>query len=153
MKRRNIKSRLHHLIWRSDLEMTRFGLALGSILCALLLAWPGDLFQARPDDYRLMAGIASEWTWAALFFLQGSVMLYSLLVGYRSNLSFLSDALLGCLLWSSLTVASFVAHYESLTTYQPPAELAFVAVGAAMSWWCFVRYSVSTGEEGCHCDQ
>lgn len=30
MKRRNIKSRLHYLIWRSDLEMTRLGLAIGS---------------------------------------------------------------------------------------------------------------------------
>jgi len=62
MTKRNIHRRLHYLIWRSDLEMTRLGLALGSILWALLLFWPGSLFEAYPATYRLMDGIASSWT-------------------------------------------------------------------------------------------
>jgi hypothetical protein len=142
MTKRNILSRLSHIMWRSDLEATRLGLALGSLLWAGFLFWPGELFTPTRTTYHVMAEIMPEYCWAAAFLLQGCVMLYSLLWGYRSKLSFVADALLGCVLWTTSTAACFMAHYNSLATYQPPAAMSYELVGALASWWCLVRYSV-----------
>ena len=141
MRQRNIKSRLTHIMWYSDLEATRFSLAMGSILWAVLLFWPGELFTPARTTYQLMAAIAPEHIWAALFLFQGSVMIYSLLWGYRSQLSFVADAVLGCLLWSSSTIACFLSHYQSPASYQPPAAMSYEVMGALASWWCLVRYT------------
>jgi hypothetical protein len=88
-----------------------------------------------------MAALAHENVWASLFLLQGCVMLYSLLWGYRSRLSFVVDALLGCVLWTVSTAACFIAHYHAATSYQPPAAMAYEVMGAMASWWCLVRYT------------
>lgn len=142
MKPRNIKARIAHIMWRSDLEATRLGLAMGSLLWAAFLFWPGDLFTPARTTYLVMAEIAPEECWGAMFLLQGVVMMYSLLWGYRSRLSFAVDALLGCVLWTTSTAACFIAHYNSLATYQPPDAMSYELVGALASWWCLVRYSL-----------
>lgn len=141
-QRRDIVRRILHIMWQSDLEATRFGLALGSILWAVFLFWPGELFTPERVTYKIMAEIAPEGCWAAAFLLQGLVMMYSLLWGYRSKLAFVVDALLGCVLWTASTAACFLAHYHSIATYQPPAAMAYELVGSIGSWWCLVRYSV-----------
>lgn len=142
LTKRNIQSRIAHIMWQSDLEATRFALAMGSLLWALFLFWPGELFNPSRTTYVVMAEIAPEGCWAAAFLVQGIVMLYSLLWGYRSKLSFVADALLGCVLWTTSTAACFIAHYHSLATYQPPAAMSYELVGALASWWCLVRYSL-----------
>lgn len=144
-----VKCRLIHILWRSDLELTRLALACGSLLWAELLFWPGDLFGPGRKTYDLMAHIAPEWAWAWLFMIQGTVMLYSLLEGYKSEISLLADALLGCVLWTVSTAACFLAHFESWATYKPPAAMSFEVIGAMMSWWCLVRYSVPS-KKACH---
>lgn len=141
MTPRNIKSRIQHILWKSDLEATRLGLALGSLLWAALLFWPGDLFAPGRTTYAVMAEIANEQIWGAAFLLQGLVMSYSLLWGYKSRLSFIADALLGCALWTTSTAACFLAHYHSFSTYQPPAAMSYELIGAITSWWVLVRYS------------
>lgn len=141
MRRRSIPSRIHYIMWYSDLEATRFSLALGSLLWALLLFWPGELFSPTRKTYELMAHLAPESAWGVLFLFQGAVMLYSLLWGYRSKASFVCDALLGCLLWTVSTAACFISHYTSFSTYQPPAAMSYEVMGALASWWCLVRYS------------
>ena len=140
--RRNIRARLGHILWKSDLEATRLGLACGSLLWAMFLFWPGDLFTPTRTTYKVMAEIAPEECWGALFLLQGVVMLYSLLWGYRSRLSFVVDALLGCILWTTSTAACFLAHYQSFNTYQPPAAMSYELIGSLASWWVLVRYSL-----------
>lgn len=145
--KRNIKKRIGYLIWYSDLEMTRFGLALGALLWALLLFWPGTLFAPERTTYSLMSAIASEELWGVAFMVQGVTMLYSLLWGYKSRVSFVLDALLGCVLWTASTAACFIAHYTSSHSYQPPAAMAYEVVGSLMSWWVMVRYcSINKGE-------
>lgn len=140
--RRDIKRRIAHILWRSDLEATRFNLAIGSILWAVFLFWPGDLFTPTRTTYLIMGEIAPEQCWAMAFLLQGLVMMYSLLWGYKSSIYFVADALLGCVLWTASTAACFMSHYQSLATYQPPAAMAYELVGAIASWWVLVRYSL-----------
>ena len=134
--------RIRHIMWRSDLEATRFMLASGSLVWAMLLFLPGDLFSPARTTYTLMAALAREEIWASLFLLQGTVMTYSLLWGYRSRLSFLLDAILGCVLWTASTAACFIAHFNGWENYQPPAAMSYEVMGALASWWCLVRYSV-----------
>lgn len=141
MNARNIPNRIKHILWCSDLEATRFGLAIGSLLWAVLLFWPGTLFTPERTTYRLMAEVAQEEVWALAFLIQGFAMLYSLLWGYKSRISFTLDALFGCVLWTTSTLACFIAHYKSIYTYQPPAAMAYELIGAMFSWWHLVRYS------------
>ena len=141
MRQHNAMSRLRYIMWHSDLEATRFSLAFGSLLWATFLFLPGDLFSSDRKTYELMAYIAPEQVWGSLFLLQGTVMVYSLLRGYRSRLSFIVDALLGCALWTVSTSACFISHYQSLETYQPPAAMAYEVMAALASWWCLVRYT------------
>ena len=138
--KRDIKKRIGYLIWLSDLEMTRLGLACGALLWALLLFWPGTLFTPERTTYTLMAAIAPEELWGVAFLVQGVTMVYSLLWGYKSKLSFVFDALLGCVLWTASTAACFIAHYASSRSYQPPAAMAYEVIGSLMSWWVMVRY-------------
>lgn len=148
MTERNVVPRLSYILWHADLEATRFSLACGSLLWAILLFWPGDLFTPARHTYVLMSLVAPEELWGALFALQGFVMLYSLLWGYKSRLSFVVDAFLGCVLWTAATVACFIAHYQSIGTYQPPAAMSYEVMGALASWWCLVRYSYPKNKKG-----
>ena len=140
MIKRNISSRLNFILWRSDLEATRLALAVGSLLWALLLFYPGELFTETRTTYRLMAQIALENVWGMAFLLQGVVMFYSLLWGTKSHLTYMADALLGCVLWTSSTAACFISHYFYAPIYQPPAAMSYEVVAAVASWWCLVRY-------------
>ena len=140
MVKRNVLGRLRHIMWRSDLEATRLALAFGSLIWAALLFYPGELFTESRTTYRLMAQIANEDAWGAAFLIQGVVMVYSLLWGYKSRVTYIADALPGCILWTSSTAACFISHYVYSQTYQPPAAMSYEVVAAAASWWCLVRY-------------
>lgn len=144
--RRNVLRRLKFIMWNADLEATRLGLAMGSLLWAFFLFWPGELFSPGRATYAVMGEIAPELCWASAFLLQGLVMMYSLLWGYRSRLAFVADAVLGCVLWTASTAACFLAHFHSLATYQPPAAMSYEIVAACASWWCLVRYSLDKCE-------
>jgi hypothetical protein len=134
-------------MWQSDLEATRFALAAGSIMWAVFLFWPGPLFTPERATYRIMAEMAHELVWASAFLVQGVVMTYSLLWGYRSRCYFLLDALLGCFLWTASTAACFLAHFHSIHTYQPPAAMSYELIGSLASWWCLVRFSIVKKEQ------
>ena len=136
--RRNIRRRLNYLLWCSDLEATRFTLAMAALMWALLLFWPGETFS-RPT-YSLMGQMAPEWAWASLFGLQGTVMLYSLLTGWRNALVMVVDAVLGCALWSASCIAML------LSIYPPPAAISAEIAAAFASWWVLVRFKCPKGE-------
>ena len=143
MTQRNIPSRIAYLFWRSDMEMTRFGLALGAVVVGLLLLWPGQLFAPERTTYLLMGKVAPEICWGSLFLVQGLVMIYSLLYGYRSKVFFVVDAVMGCVLWSSMVILCFMSHYiYSHGAYQPPAAMGYDLIGMFLSFWHLVRYSL-----------
>jgi hypothetical protein len=160
MIRRNLAKRFSFLLWKSDLEATRFTLAMGAIMWAVLLAWPGELFPS-PDQiahfqgrmtYALMAQIMDEDYWAGLWLLQGTVMLYSLFVGVRNCAMLVFDAVLGVALWTFCVISAFVVYWphavfsEAVMTYSPPAAMAGELWLVAASWWVLVRYKC----EPCH---
>ena len=129
-----LKERLRHLMFAIDMEGTRFTLALAACLWSIMLFWSGDTFD-RPT-YTVMASIADELTWAALFGLQGICAFYSLLTEKKTRFLFNFDAVLGCLLWSGSCVAML------MSVYPPPAAISAEIAAAFASWWVLVRFSV-----------
>lgn len=129
-----LKMRLHDIMWGSDLIASRFFVSLASIFWSFLLFWPGDTF-ARPT-YTLMSKFANETTWAILFGLQGLAGLYSIIHKSRDKLLLVTDAVLGCMLWTGSCVAML------LSVYPPPAAISAEIVAAIMSWWILVRYPI-----------
>ncbi len=126
--------RLSVILWGSDLIATRFFLASASLMWSFLLFWPGDTF-ARPT-YSLMSKFAGEITWAILFGVQGLAGIYSIIHKSRNHLLLISDAALGCALWTGSCVAML------LSVYPPPAAISAEIIAAIMSWWVLVRYPV-----------
>lgn len=148
MKKRNALLRIKHLLWRSDMEMTRLGLALGAIVVGVLFLWPGELITPSRTTYILMGKVLPENCWGSLFILQGLVMLYSLIYGYRTKILFLVDAVMGCILWSSMVILCFAAHFiHSAGSYQPPAAMGYDIIGVMTSFWHLVRYSLEQQEK------
>ena len=125
---------MYIILWGSDLVATRFFLSVASLMWSFLLFWPGDTF-ARPT-YTLMAKFGSETAWAILFGIQGAAGLYSIIHRSRNRALLVSDAILGCILWTGSCVAML------LSVYPPPAAISAEIVAAIMSWWVLVRYPV-----------
>jgi Na+/citrate or Na+/malate symporter len=83
-----------------------------------------------------MSKFANETTWAILFGLQGLAGLYSIIHKSRDKLLLVTDAVLGCMLWTGSCVAML------LSVYPPPAAISAEIVAAIMSWWILVRYPI-----------
>lgn len=143
-----VNNRAYETLIGSDMLATRFSIVLGSLLWALFLLWPGDLFPTAAEiaagqgrtTYALMAQVASETIWASLFLFQAAVMSWSLIFAVRNRFVFLADALLGCILWTASTILCFVAHFKGWATYRPPAAMSAEVAMTFASWWHFVRY-------------
>lgn len=129
-----------HVMWRSDLLTTRFTLAIAALVWATLLLWPGQLFTPARQTYHFMSEIASEEVWGALFALQGVVMIYSLIFNKINRYMWVLDGVLGCVLWTTATVACFASHWIIGVSYSPPAAMSAEVALALASWWHLVRY-------------
>ena len=154
-----MRNRLIRLLFRSDLEATRFTLSLGAIFIGLGFLWPVSVFPTEAQlaagtgrhTYALMAQIMPEWAWGLAFTTQGCVMLYSLLRNsYTCRLLWL-DAGLGCLLWTVSIGACYAAYWQgwaNLMLYRPPAIMGGEVAAALASWWVFVRYNCEGSKHG-----
>ena len=91
-----------------------------------------------------MAHMAPEWTWGALFAVQGAVMLWSLLSQHRSKVLLFADAILGCVLWSTAIISCYAAYWPGwnhLSDYRMPAIMGGELATVFASWWVMVRYT------------
>lgn len=157
MIKRNIKARIWHLAFKSDLEGTRFTLALGALFISMGFFWPTKIFPtaeqiaagAGRHTYALMAQMAPEWVWATAFLIQGAVMMFSLFTGYRSRFFMWLDAILGVVLWTAAIGACYLAYwrgFDMIWEYRPPAIMGGEVAAMLASWWVFVRYHVGKRE-------
>jgi len=126
--------RVKQVLLESDLDSTRFFLALAATLWGVLLFWPDDTFSRQ--TYSVMKSIASEWVGASAFLIQGVLAFWSLFKSRNTTPFFLLDALLGCVLLSSTCIAMLVS------VYPPPAAISAEISAAFASWWVLVRYSL-----------
>lgn len=149
-----MKSILMHIICRDSMLMTRLGLALGSLLWAIQLALPVALFPTAAQvvsgegrrTYTLMAYFPED-LWAVLFLIHAVWSLYTILTGVRNTVTLALDGFLGCVLWTSATVACFAAYWplnrpflDALAQYPPPAAMSGEVVMALFSWWHMIRF-------------
>ena len=147
-----LRARIIHLLWGVELLGTRFLLGMSSLAWAAMLMWPmaAPLFPTKAQivvgqgrtAYAIMSVIMSEWQWAAVFGLQGAVALCAVLYNIRTRLVLWIEGILGCLLWTLVTIAGFVSHFQSWDTYNPPASMAAELMLTIGAWWVLVRYKV-----------
>jgi uncharacterized membrane protein HdeD (DUF308 family) len=132
--------RANRIIWHSDLLTTRVSIAIGSLVWGLLLLWPGELFVPARTTYRLMAEIASEQAWGVAFLCHGMIAMITLLQNKACRTSYLFDALLGCTLWTTATLACFASHWKAGVYYAPPAAMSAEVSLMLASWWYLARW-------------
>lgn len=139
----------------SDLYGVRFLLALGAMLIGTSFLWPSNIFidpftgVIRPT-YKYMNELAPEWVWGVSFFVQGIVMMWSLLTDRRSKLLLWADGVAGCFLWTTAIVACYASHWTggNILDYRLPAIMGGEVASVLASWWVLVRYSVDEDKHG-----
>lgn len=149
------KVTLRHLFLRDRMLMSRFGLVIASMLWAIQLALPVELFPTAQmivegkgrTTYALMAIIAPEWLWATLFAVHALFASYTLFTETRNHVTLACDGFLGCVLWTSATFACYAAHWPhtgsflgDLAAYPTPAAMSADLVMAFYAWWHMVRF-------------
>ena len=144
---KTIKNKLIDVAVNSDMMATRFSLSIGAFLWSLFLFWPGDLFTPARHTYFIMSQIATENTWATLFFIQGWFALYTIVSGVKNHVTLALDAFLGCILWTSSTAACYMSHFTGWGSYQPPAAMSAEVILVFASWWHLIRYWAEEIEE------
>lgn len=133
-----LKNKLNHLFNDSDLLAIRFMLATGSLLWGAMLLWPGDTFT-RPM-FSVVRQVMPEIFWAVLFLISGAAGMYSLFYGNVKRSLVWFDSLLGCFLWSSITIGMFMSAFTIGNNATPPAAIAPSVIMALASWWILIRY-------------
>ena len=125
-------SRIRYMLFVSSIEPLRLTIGIGSLLWGVMLLWSGNTFDMR--GYTYMGRIASEEAWGIAHLLHGCTAIYSMLTGAKSRLIWLTDPILGCVLWTATAFCLVMAG--------PPANAAIAPdlVGALVSWWLLVRY-------------
>ena len=143
-----LKKRLYEIIWCSDLLTTRVSLAIGSLLWGILLLWPGVLFTPARTTYRLMAEVANENVWGVIFVIHALVSFWQLITRHLKSTCAIANNLVGCVLWTSSTLACFLSHYVSLESFQPPAALGADLAFVFASWWILTKSIIARYHNG-----
>lgn len=132
-----ISCRSMALLRYTDLEATRFTLALAEMLWAFTLFMPGDTFD-RPT-YAVLAKIAPEMVWASIFLMMSCVQTYILYKGeYHDRLA----------IWFALVNSSFwtfVCLSMVLSVSPFPAAISGEISLAIASFWIFIRSGCKHG--------
>lgn len=139
-----IKRKVSNILWDTQMESVRISMFFGSLFWAILLAWPGTLFTPARTTYRLMSEIMNENMWALAFFTHAAFIFITLFCGKRNKVTFVGDAIIGCLLWTSATIACFASHWKLGADYAPPAAMSAELGLLFASWWWLVRWIVDT---------
>lgn len=148
MTRKNMLHCFCYAIARSDMTIIRLMLAIGAISWAVMLFWSGDVFSRDAGTYSVMARMANEYVWGLLFLAQGVAAIRTMLGYARSMLLLLVDAWLGCILWTSATLALFAARlHEMAAPVGMSAELVFMVA----SWIYLVRHWAEQGDSDAGC--
>ena len=111
----------------------------GSMLWAILLLWPTDLFVPARTTYRLMSQVASENIWGFAFMLHAICAAISLFGDIKRKSIIIGDALWGTVLWTAVTIMCFASHWDIGVNYAPPAAAGVNAALMIATWWWLVR--------------
>ena len=143
-----LKKRLYEIVWCSDLLTTRVSLAIGSLIWGLLLLWPGELFTPARTTYRLMSEIANENVWGVIFVAHSIVSFWQLITRNLKSTGAIANSFVGCILWTSSTIACFLSHFVTLETFQPPAALGADFAFVLASWWVLTKSLIERYRNG-----
>ena len=135
-----IKEKLYHLFNETDLIATRFMLSLGSLFWGAMLLFPGETFS-RPM-FTVLSEVMPEIFWGILFLISGFAGLYSLFCGYVKKILIVIDSLLGCFLWTSITIGMLLSAFTVGNNSSAPAAASPAIVLAMESWWILIRYPI-----------
>lgn len=134
------RSRLYQLLGQTDMSAVRLLLAVASIVWAILLLWPGDLFAPDRQAYALMSRIAPEETWGVLFGVQGTLALVVWWMDLRHRLLVFLDGFVGSLLWTVAIFSGMLSQYSATQPYSPPDAMSAGLTLMLASWWNLIRY-------------
>lgn len=133
-----IRGKFCYLLNKSDLLATRFILSLSSFLWGSMLLIPGDTFD-RPM-FAVISKIMPEEIWGILFFAHAVAALCSLFIGMHKKVLLILDSILGCFLWTSITLGMLFSLLYTDGFQTAPAATSPSIILTLVSWWLLARY-------------
>jgi len=131
-----IGGKLCHLINYAELVSVRFMAVFGSLLWGTFLLIPGDSFS-RPM-FSVIINVMPEEIWGTLFIIQGMAALYTLFYGYNKKILLVIDSVLGCFLWTCITIGMLLSTINYTGDFSPPAAASIIFM--LSSWWLLYRF-------------
>lgn len=141
--------RLRSILCHDRMMMTRMLIGVSGLTWGFLLLDPAILFTDKRTTYLVMRAIASENAWGYAFLISGAVSLWAVLFDVRNRATILLDAVLGCILWTTSTLACFAAHWphavvggwlEQFRAYAMPAAMSGELWLSIAAWWHCIRH-------------
>ncbi len=146
MTLRYIKLRLARILWHSDMDATRFSIAMASLFAALLLFFSDISLANKPSMY-FVNQVFNEITLGFVFLTHAVLSFRQLLLPKVNKHCVLANSIFGCALWSWVGISYFAAKLVLYTTFSPSlVSAAGIAISLAC-WWLLVRITL---EGYCH---
>lgn len=124
-------NRFIQIMFHSDLNATRWTLAVAEMLWAVTLLWPGDTFD-RPT-YTVMSHVMAEEAWGMVFLISSATQFAILFDGkYHETFAVLFAAWNSALWWYVV-----ISMYLSVTP--PPAAISGELALAMAAGWIWLR--------------
>ena len=147
MTYRYFKRKLYHICWCSDLVTTRLSLSIASIVSGLFLLLPANHLDPTRTATYYVGQAFDWWVLALLFLVNGIATFYQLLKEPENHYWLTANSVLGCSIWTFITLGYFVAKYTGFDTFRPSiVSGATIAIWFA-SWWLLARFTL---EKHCH---
>ncbi len=119
------------IIWDTDLMSSRFTLAIAEFMWAILLLWPGEVFQ-RPL-YIHLASVMGEDAWGLVFLLSGVTQLTIMLLNDVHSRFARYFAGWNSVLWMYVVISLVISEYP------PPASIGGEIAMSIIASWIWVR--------------
>ena len=119
------------IIWDTDLMSSRFTLAIAEFMWAILLLWPGEVFQ-RPL-YIHLASVMGEDAWGLVFLLAGVTQLTIMLLNDVHSRFARHFAGWNSVLWIYVVISLVMSEYP------PPAFIGGEIAMSIIASWIWVR--------------
>lgn len=142
--------RISAAIFDADLIATRMTLALAEVLWAILLWWPGEIFDRAA--YAGMHSVMGEHAWGLVFALSAATQAGIVAMGHCNWGYARVFAGWNCVLWF------YVVGSMLLSVYPPPAAIAGEIAMTVCAFWVWMRpillcaWTARSHREGAHCD-
>lgn len=139
-QKKTLRQKFAYLFNETDLLALRFTVGLASLVWGIMLLIPGDTFE-RPM-FNIVGKAMDELSWSTLFLIHGISVMCSLFACFKLKVLVFSDGVLGCFLWTGMSIGMLATVVNEVNFVSAPAASGPSLVLALATWWLLIRFPI-----------